>query len=101
MGSKEAAIARQSADRNRRQREHARRLRERTAIATFLERRRVKRKLNGSRAWLAGQVSSSRRGALLARDKCRRAAARSRQLAHRARERAEARRPGNDPRERR
>jgi hypothetical protein len=101
MRSKEVTIARQAADRNRRQREHAQRLRERAAITTFLERRRVKRKLSESRAWLEGLVSSARRRARLARDECRRAAARSRQVAHRARERAEARRPPNDPQGRR
>src|SRR4051794_32548596 len=101
MRSKEASIAQQAADRNRRQREHAQRLRERTAITRFLDRRRVKRKLSESRAWLEGQVFSARWRARLARDKCQEAAARSRRAGHRARERAEARRLPNEQQRRR
>ena len=95
---------RKAAERNRRQREHGRRLREQAHLHQFAERRRAQGKLADAWERCSRQVASSQRRGFLAKLKCMLAAEESKQAARRswerskqtarvARERADSRRP--------
>jgi hypothetical protein len=104
MGPQVASTPRRAAERNRRQRQHGRRLREQARGHQASERRRVRGKLADAWQRCAQRVEASQRRALLARIKCLLAGDESREAAHQAmerskrmareaRERADARRP--------
>jgi hypothetical protein len=81
--SKASSTPDRAADRNRRQREHALELRQRSQVHQLLEQVRGRRKLRDSRQRLSGQVSTARWHGLLAKVKSLNAAGRGRSTAAR------------------
>jgi len=81
--SKASSTPQRAAERNRRQREHARELRQRSQVHQLLEHVRAQRKLRDSQQSLSAQVSSARWHGLLAKAKSLRAAAGARSMASR------------------
>jgi hypothetical protein len=75
--SKASSTPQRAAERNRRQREHARELGQRSQVHQLLEQIRAQGKLRDSQRHLSDQVSGARLHGLLAKAKSLRAAARS------------------------